>query len=286
MAIVLFTTTDLRGARQADFHRLLSCIERSHGVDIRHYILLQGCTDDALRDWKTAAPAVCRLFAVSGGVSLSEARNRLIASALAEAPAQHGDVVAFPDDDCWFPDGFLERLAQVFASREALDLLICRMAFDPEASPFDAADVAPVSARKIVRMSSSNNMFLRGSLMAALGLFDHGLGLGTAAGGGEDTDYVVRAFLRARQSGLIDRALVGHAPPDQGSAAKYFQGALIVLARHARSRPALAAECLRKVLVGLYFTSRGQLSVSGYAGALQQGVRSFLIANSRGQMAP
>jgi hypothetical protein len=197
-------------------------------------------------------------------------------------------VVAFPDDDCWYPDRFLERLTRAFVERDTLDLMICRMSLDPDAAPFAAADIAPASARQVVRISSSNNIFLRGSLLAALGDFDLrlGLGPGTIVTGGEDTDYVIRAYLRARASGLVDRALVGHQPPDQGSAAKYFGGAMLVLARHARSRPALAAECLRKVLVGLYFACRGTLPLSGYADALHRGSHAFAHAGRSGAPRP
>jgi hypothetical protein len=208
-------------------------------------------------------------------MSISNARNRMMAAAVAEAEPRAGDVVGFPDDDCWFPDGFLGRLVALFGQSANLDVLVCRVSLDPNADGFDAASSRPMAVRQAVRVTTSNNMFFRGSLIAAIGRFDPGLGLGTASGGGEDTDYVIRAFLQARDAELIDRPLVGHPVPDRVSAARYFRGALIVLAYHARSRPALTLEYLRKILVGLYFTMSGKISVAGYRHALADGARAL-----------
>jgi hypothetical protein len=121
-------------------------------------------------------------------------------------------------------------------------------------------------------------MFLRGALVASIGPFDPNLGLGTPAGGGEDTDFAIRAYLRARQSGIVDLALVGHATPDRLSAAKYFHGALVVLSSHALERPALAFEFLRKLLVGVYFIADGKLAPRGYFAALRDGARALVAA--------
>ncbi|WP_336489086.1 glycosyltransferase family 2 protein [Methylobacterium nigriterrae] len=278
MAIILISTTDMRGPRGPEFARLLDSIERnaSASLPVRAYILLQNCTQDELERVRAAAPACCALAAVPGRLSISAARNRLIETVLSEAAVGPDDVVGFPDDDCWLPDAVLARLATVFSERPDLDVLICRVSLDPDPRPFDAASVAPASARQIVRVSTSNNMFFRGSLIGRVGPFDPELGLGTPNGGGEDTDYVIRAFLRAEGAGIIDRALVGHPEPDKDCAAKYFRGALVVLARHARLRPALMREFLRKPLVGLYFVGRGKLSWSAYRAALAEGGRSFL----------
>ncbi|WP_336490619.1 glycosyltransferase family 2 protein [Methylobacterium nigriterrae] len=274
MAILLFTTTDIRSPRRPEFVRLLSSILASENAaaDLRHYVLLQNCLPDELGAYRAKAPACCRMVAVPGRLSLAEARNQLMALALEERSLQRDDIVGFPDDDCWFPPRFLDRLAGIFADRQALDLLICRVSLEPDLASSSTDSVMPASAPQVVRLSSSNNMFLRGSLVASIGSFDTGLGLGTSAGGGEDTDYAIRAFLNGSETGIIDRALVGHPAPDRDSAAKYFRGALIVLARYARSRPDLTREFLRKLLVGGYFFARGKLSARIYGQALREAV--------------
>lgn len=277
MTVLLFTTTDLSAHRGADYERLLASVDAGvgAGLPVRHYVLLQNCGPEALARHRDAAPVHRRIEAVEGRLSLSAARNRLMAAASGEAPIGNGDIVGFPDDDCWFPSGFLTRLQGIFAARPVLDLVVCRCAREPDTTTFDTGDLTPVSARAIVRLSSSNTMFLRGSLPGPVGGFDPALGLGTPAGGGEDTDYVIRAFLRSRETGFVDRALVGHPEPDRDSAAKYFRGAFVVLARHAGSRPALTREFLRKVLVGLYFIGRGKLSPVTYGRALGDGLRAW-----------
>ena len=276
MTVLLFTTTDLNSSRGADFERLLASVDAAAaaGVPVRHSVLLQNCGPAALARHREGAPAHRRFEAVEGAVSISGARNRQMKAASREAPASGGDIVGFPDDDCWFPSGFLARLEAVFAARPALDLVVCRCARAPDTASFGAGDTRPVSARAVVRLSSSNTMFLRGSLLGPVGGFDPALGLGTPSGGGEDTDYVIRAFLRSREAGFIDRALVGHPEPDRASTAKYFRGAFIVLARHAGSRPALTREFLRKVLVGLYFIGCGNLSPGTFGRALGDGLRA------------
>jgi hypothetical protein len=280
MTVLLFTTTDVSGPRGADFERLLASVDASvqAGLPIRHFVLLQNCNPEALERHRAEAPPYRRVDAVAGRLSLSAARNRMLAAARVEAPAGPDDIVGFPDDDCWLPSGFLARLIEVFRARPMLDLLLCRVALDPNTAQFDARSVVPASASAVVRQSNSNNMFLRGSLLDPVGDFDPALGLGTPAGGGEDTDYVIRVFLRSKEAGLIDRPLVGHPVPDRDSAAKYFRGAFIVLARHARRRPALARELLRKLLVGLYFIAQGRLSVKTYSVALSDGLRAWRMA--------
>ena len=280
MAILLFTTTDIRGSRGPDFTRLMASVAANQEtVDgLQHYVLLQNCLPDEVNAYRSVAPACCRFTAVPGRLSISEARNRLMVHAQREQPLERDDIVGFPDDDCWLPEGFLARLTEVFAVRRSLDLFICRVSLDPDTEPFGPDSVMPASARQVVRLSTSNNIFLRASLVAPVGPFDPGLGLGTPAGGGEDTDYAIRVFLKGSSAGIIDRPLVGHPVPDRSSAAKYFRGAMIVLARHARRRPDLMIEFLRKILVGIYFFARGKLTAKTYRGALRDGARAFRSA--------
>ncbi|MFC2254414.1 glycosyltransferase family 2 protein [Labrys portucalensis] len=262
MATILFSTTDLHGQREREFAQLLTSIGRNaaSGADMRLYVLVQNCTPAELAALREQVPPCCRLTAIEGRCSLSTARNGLIGIALAEAAPGRDDVVGFPDDDCWYPDLLVPSLTDTFAALPDLDILLCRVARQPSEKPVAAEEVRPAAVREVVRLSTSNSLFLRGSAFLRVGAFDPELGVGTVNGGGEDTDYAIRALLTAGQAGLIDRALVAHPEPDLASAAKYYRGALIVLARHARRRPALMFEFLRKILVGCYFVSRRRLS--------------------------
>lgn len=277
MTIVLFTITDVCSGRGRDFDRMMASVaDQSAPVpEIRHYVLLQNCDAATLRAYTMRAPATCRMTAVADRLSVSAARNLLFAHAMADGVFRESDVLGFPDDDCWMPDGFLRRLADVFEERRDLGLLACRSDLEPDGADFDARSLERASVPALVRQSSSNTMFVRGCVAARVGHFDPELGLGTPAGGGEDTDYVIRASLQSREAGFIDRALVGHRPSDRASAARYFRGAFIVLAQHARRSPALRREFLRKVLVGGYFILRGRLAPTVYGQALLDGARAL-----------
>src|ERR1700742_2152768 len=50
---------------------------------------------------------------------LSRARNAGLAFAT-------GDIIAFPDDDCWYPNGLLKRVVSVFASHPSVEGLTGR----------------------------------------------------------------------------------------------------------------------------------------------------------------
>lgn len=121
---------------------------------------------------------------------LSRGRNR----GLTEL---RGDVVAFPDDDCWYPAGLL---ADVRASLEdpALDGITTRLS-----APSGKANMlrwmderATVTPARIPRTVTSATLFLRRVLVERVGGFDEtlGSGSGTPFGAGEETDYVLRAL--------------------------------------------------------------------------------------------
>ena len=194
------------------------------------------------------------------------------------------DIIGFPDDDCWLQDHFVDRINALFTSRSDLDVLVCRVSLDPDSRSFDAMAMRPAAVSEIVRFSTSNNFFVRGSILARVGIFDPELGVGTPNGGGEDTDFVIRALLQASFVGLVDRPLVGHPEPNTDSAAKYFRGAFIVLARHAWRRPGLMREFLRKIFVGLYFVAKGKMTVATLARSIAAATADVFHAPSRGDV--
>jgi glycosyltransferase involved in cell wall biosynthesis len=115
---------------------------------------------------------------------LSRARN----VALGELS---GDIVAFPDDDCVYPDDLLERVARRFAERPELDGLSGRAE--------DASGVAserwPAQAT-VWNRANSHTLFLRRDTVQRVGRFDDALGLGSGTPwhSGEEIDFIVRAL--------------------------------------------------------------------------------------------
>ena len=145
--------------------------------------------DDRVVAAVAASPGldIVRLGAARG---LSRARN----AALAQVSE---DVVAFPDDDCAYPDDLLERIALRFAERPDLDGLTGRTTDNAGRSSGNWATEASLLARDTVwNRANSASTFLRRAVVERVGAFDEQLGLGSGArwSSGEDTDYIVRAL--------------------------------------------------------------------------------------------
>ena len=122
---------------------------------------------------------------------LSRARN--VALGFVE-----GDIVAFPDDDCWYPPNVLEDAVAVFEAHVEWDGLSIRSidsAGRPSNIRWDRGS-GPIDHFNVWRRASSISVFLRRSIVDAVGEFDEelGAGSGTPWGSGEETDYLLRAI--------------------------------------------------------------------------------------------
>jgi glycosyltransferase involved in cell wall biosynthesis len=171
--------------RAAELGRLFDSLERQSHRQFR--VLLVDQNDDGRLDALTDRPfELTRLRAPRG---LSRARN----AALGEVRA---DLVAFPDDDCIYPDDLLERVTQRFAADPSLDGLIGRAAdARGHSSPSWARDAARLDRDNLWNRAISFTIFLRASLVEQVGSFDEelGLGAGTPWSSGEEIDYLARA---------------------------------------------------------------------------------------------
>ena len=129
---------------------------------------------------------VVRLNAARG---LARARN-------AALPHLRADVVAFPDDDCVYPDDLLERVARRLAAEPSLDGLSGRSADAAGWSPPSwQAEAAQLTRDNLWNRAISYAIFLRRPVVERVGRFDEqlGLGAGTPWSSGEEIDYLVRA---------------------------------------------------------------------------------------------
>jgi glycosyltransferase involved in cell wall biosynthesis len=122
--------------------------------------------------------SVLRLRSARG---LSRARNLGLAYAT-------GDVIAFPDDDCWYQPDVLEKVARILTETAALGG-ITGSATAGTWSPLPG----PITRFNAWRRGISFSMFLRRAAVGPL-LFDEalGLGAGTPWGSGEETDFLLR----------------------------------------------------------------------------------------------
>src|SRR5271166_3679951 len=120
-------------------------------------------------------------------IGLSRARNVGLQRA-------SGDVIAFPDDDCWYPEDLLERVTGLFVENPGLDCVTGRP-LDPRAHGFHTSS-GPVDRWNAFRRGISYTIFMRHRVVAGIGEFDESLGLGTQSGkiAAEETDYLLRAI--------------------------------------------------------------------------------------------
>jgi glycosyltransferase involved in cell wall biosynthesis len=118
---------------------------------------------------------------------LSRARNIGLARAV-------GDILAFPDDDCWYPEDLLERVATLFSDNPGWDGITGRP-IDRSFSRYHTVS-GPVDKANVFRRSTSFTIFIRSRVAGKVGGFDESLGLGTESGriAAEETDYLIRAL--------------------------------------------------------------------------------------------
>lgn len=174
--------------RVTELERFLERLDRQTFRDFELFVVDQNTNDQLVA---ILAPYGARFTTrhLRSERGLSRARNVAL-------PQARGEIVGFPDDDCWYPAEYLQRIARFF------DL-------HPEQAGFSGrylndwgrprgwwdSGAGPVTKMNVFKRAGSASMFLRRSAIEVLGGFDETLGLGAATPwkGGEDIDYITRA---------------------------------------------------------------------------------------------
>src|ERR1043165_6292063 len=109
MQVLLISTTDLKAARRDMLDRMLASMVVSAQElpqdRLTLAMLFQNCSESRL----PALPRFAVGLAVEHRLSLSAARNRVLRRLAQDRSFDTDTVVAFPDDDCWYPPGFLRQ---------------------------------------------------------------------------------------------------------------------------------------------------------------------------------
>jgi glycosyltransferase involved in cell wall biosynthesis len=125
--------------------------------------------------------------------SVSVARNNGLAQS-------SGEIIAFPDDDCWYPDGLLPQVQSWFEKNPKYEILAVG-AKDENGVPSgnrwvqDRCDIRPMNA---LRTTFCSSLFLRRKALPADILFDEHRFFG------EETDYILR-LIKSGLHGRFDR---------------------------------------------------------------------------------
>jgi glycosyltransferase involved in cell wall biosynthesis len=143
---------------------------------------------------------------------LSRARNVAL-------PHVRGRIVAFPDDDCWYPPDLIERVSARFAANPALGGLT-GMSVDEQGKPSQGRWGR--AARRIDRANvwssaTSYTIFLSAAAIEAAGQFDETLGVGsdTKWGAGEEIDYLLKVLRLGHELRYDPGITVCHPDPDR-----------------------------------------------------------------------
>ena len=111
--------------------------------------------------------------------------------------AARGDVIAFPDDDCWYEPDTLARVRGLLDAQPGTDVLSGRYVDgDGRGEPKWPPRAARVDRYNLWRCTIMIGLFVRRAVLDAVPGFDEslGVGAGTPFGSGEESDFLLRVL--------------------------------------------------------------------------------------------
>lgn len=131
---------------------------------------------------------VVKYIHVKKQISLSKARNIGLQYVT-------GDIVGYPDDDCWYEIGFINSLKKLFIDNESIDVFLFGV-FDPIKNcvyngKTSKKRIDKLIGKRIVKYSTSVGLFHRRNDKL---FFNEDFGVGEKWGGGEDLEFVSRCI--------------------------------------------------------------------------------------------
>ena len=172
--------------RTSELDRFLSNLSRQSYRDFE-LILVDQNSDGRLHSVIAPYRTQFAIHQCKSAIGLSRARN-------VGLPIASGDILAFPDDDCWYPEDLLARVAALFAEHADWDVITGRPV-DRTYSRYHK-ESGLVDRGNVFHRSTSFTIFMRRRVVDDVGGFDESLGLGASSGriAAEETDYLIRAL--------------------------------------------------------------------------------------------
>lgn len=129
-----------------------------------------------------------------------------------------GDVICFPDDDCYYGKGTLKQVKNVFSKNKNTDCIIIKSC-DFEGNnllPFIKENEHDLSEAEFWKVGISFALFFSASAVKAAGNFDEklGVGSGTLYGSGEETDFLYRVYRQKKNLRYMPNIKVHHPNKD------------------------------------------------------------------------
>jgi glycosyltransferase involved in cell wall biosynthesis len=173
--------------RVSELERLLGSLDRQTYRNFEVIVVDQN-PDDRLVSVLQDNPAL-RIRHLRSNLGVSRARNIGIRAA-------EGDLIAFPDDDCWYTDNLLQGIAEWFTEHPDFDGVVFG-ARDPNGRPMTAKfppRPGALTRQSILRCAMAINVVFRKRVVDTIGFFREDIGPGTSSAlqSGEDLDYILR----------------------------------------------------------------------------------------------
>ncbi len=122
-----------------------------------------------------------------------------------------GDIVAFPDDDCWYQAPRLEQIARLFSEHSDWDGVVGKCTAR-QARHFLDREIGFLDRFNLWGRTVSVAIFLKTSTAKIVGEFDEllGSGSGSGFGGAEEVDYVLRAIEKDCRIRYAPEVIIDH----------------------------------------------------------------------------
>jgi glycosyltransferase involved in cell wall biosynthesis len=138
-----------------------------------------------------------------------------------------GEIVAFPDDDCWYRERTLEDVAKQIGANADLAGVTGRSVNDLGKSSQGRWATKPLHIDKynVWVCATSYTIFLRTSIVTEIGPFDEtlGVGAGTRWGAGEEVNFLLQALRRGGVVQYDPTLCVKHPEPVSQLDARSFE---------------------------------------------------------------
>ncbi len=174
--------------RVAELERLLTSLDSQTYRDFEVIVVDQN-SDERL-DPVIGSHSALRIRHLRCQRGVSKARNLGLRTA-------GGDIIAFPDDDCWYPPELLQTVKDWFAQRPQYAVLLTAMRDESGRSmaPKFGFRGGPCTKRTILQCAMMTNAFLRMEAAQSIGSFCEDIGPGTSSPyqSGEDLEYLIRS---------------------------------------------------------------------------------------------
>jgi glycosyltransferase involved in cell wall biosynthesis len=191
--------------RDVELARFIDSVIAQHYDELELIVVDQNDDDRVERVLRDAPHLPARTVHLRAAPGLSRARNAGLLQAT-------GEIVAFPDDDCWYPPGTLQAVVRRFAESPNVDVLTGRFVDeDGREEGLWPRHAKVVDRWNVWRCAISITIFARTNALGGM-MFDPNLGAGsgTPFGSGEETDLLLRCLAAGKHIAYDPDLVLGH----------------------------------------------------------------------------